>query len=63
MSDEIKVPVAEYPAHDNLVLRHVGPMTGMHKTRSAKTTSEREAEKTAGKSRPTATGRWEWDRA
>ncbi len=49
MSDEIKVSVVKYPDRVNLVLRYIDPMTGKFKTKSAKTTNHREAQKAAGK--------------
>ena len=45
MSEEIKVSVIRYPDRDNLVLRYVDPVTGKHKTKSAGTKSEKDAQK------------------
>ncbi len=47
--DEIKVQVVKYPDRANLVLRFTDPITGRHKTRSARTESMRDAEREAGR--------------
>src|SRR5262245_59921812 len=49
MQDTIKVHVAKYPDRDNLVMRHLDPLTGKQVSRSAKTTKMSEAVKAAGK--------------
>lgn len=49
MNEEIKVTVCKYPDRANLVLRYVDPITGKQKTKSAKTISEADAIKAAGK--------------
>lgn len=48
MDDRIKVHVCKYPDRANLVLLYKDPLTGKHVTKSAKTTSERNALKAAG---------------
>ncbi|MEN6368059.1 MAG: tyrosine-type recombinase/integrase [Thermoguttaceae bacterium] len=47
--DEIKVTVCKYPDRKHLVLRYIDPISGKQKTRSAKTASEGDAIKEAGK--------------
>jgi integrase len=46
---EIKVTVVKYPDRKQLMLRYTDPVTGIHKAKSARTTSRREAERAAAK--------------
>jgi len=47
MENEIKVYVCEYPDRKALVMMYVDPITGKRKTRSAKTSNRKEADKFA----------------
>ena len=47
--NEIEVKVVKYPDRKNLVLRWIDPETGRKRTKSAKTTRKREAQRLAGK--------------